>query len=112
LNEEAIDTTTGKVVISVSEKYYRPTEVETLLGDPTKAKKQMGWKTDICFEELIYDMMNHDMQLYGMKLPEKALQELPTGKLTKVFEYPDLMNSKALGAAAPEVSLNSPVNAI
>ena len=50
LNEEAIDTTTGKVVISVSEKYYRPTEVETLLGDPTKAKKQMGWQTDIGYK--------------------------------------------------------------
>ncbi|CAD7949075.1 unnamed protein product [Amoebophrya sp. A25] len=111
--EEGIDTITGKVVVNISEKYYRPTEVETLLGDPTKAKNKMGWKTDICFEELIYDMMNHDFQLYGMKLPESAIMELPSGKLTKVFEYPDLTVKGIAGmTAAPEVSLNSPANGI
>ena len=63
LHEEAVDTVTGKVVIVVSEKYYRPTEVETLLGDPTKAKEKLGWTPQISFAELIYDMMNHDFQM-------------------------------------------------
>merc|ERR1712194_525458 len=112
INEEAIDTTTGKVVVSISEKYYRPTEVETLLGDPAKAKKEMGWVPQISFDELIYDMMNHDFQLYGLTLPKEAMLELPSGKLTKEFTYPDLVNTKLLGSAAPEVSLHSPTNAI
>eukprot|EP00392_Amoebophrya_sp_AT5.2_P012839 g12946.t1 len=113
VQEEAIDTVTGKkVVISISEKYYRPTEVETLLGDPTKAEKKIGWKTEIGFEELIYDMMNHDFQFYNMKLPDTALECLPGGKLTKEFSYPDLENRKSLGNCAPEVSINSPTNAL
>ncbi|CAD7973682.1 unnamed protein product, partial [Amoebophrya sp. A120] len=49
VHEEGVDTVTGKVVIGffLAITYYRPTEVETLLGDPTKAKKKMGWKTEI-----------------------------------------------------------------
>ena len=64
--------------------------METLLGDPTKAMNSLGWKTDIGFEELVYDMMNHDFQFYGMELPENALQYLPSKKLTKKFSYPDI----------------------
>ena len=55
---------TGKVLIEVDPKYFRPTEVETLLGDPSKANKLLGWnssKTSI--EELVKIMMKHDLQL-------------------------------------------------
>jgi len=106
--EEAIDTVTGKVVISISEKYYRPTEVDTLLGDPTKVKEKLGWVPQIGFEELIYDMMNHDFQLYGLNLPEDAKKCLPNGVLTKEFKYPDLEMHKSARCVAPEVSMNSP----
>lgn len=109
IHEEAIDTVTGKVVISVSEKYYRPTEVDTLLGDPSKAMDKMGWKTEIGFDELIYDMLNHDMQMYGLTMPDEAVKFLPGGKLTKEFRYPDL-EARCKGLA-PEVSMNSPTNA-
>jgi len=51
----------------------------------------MGWVPQICFEELIYDMMNHDFQMYGMQLPTAALDFIPGKKLTKEFTYPDLM---------------------
>lgn len=109
LHEEAVDTTTGKVVIVIDAKYYRPTEVETLLGDPTKAKKEIGWKTEISFPELIYDMMNHDFQLYGMTLPKTALELVPGGKLTKEFRYPDIEMARKT-CMAPEVSVYSPQN--
>lgn len=110
IHEEAIDTTTGKVVVVIDEKYYRPTEVETLLGDPTKAMNSLGWKTDIGFEELVYDMMNHDFQFYGMELPENALQYLPSKKLTKKFSYPDIerRQSNPNFANHPEVSVGTP----
>jgi len=95
VSEEGLikDEATGveKVVVVVDPNYYRPTEVETLLGDPTKAKEKMGWVPQICFEELIYDMMNHDFQMYGMQLPPAALDFIPGKKLTKEFTYPDLM---------------------
>ena len=56
LNEIGIDTRTGKTVIEVSENYFRPAEVETLLGDSTKAKEKLGWEPLIDFEHLVQDM--------------------------------------------------------
>eukprot|EP00913_Durusdinium_trenchii_P032226 g30174.t1 len=46
LQEEGVDEKTGHVVVQVSEKYFRPTEVETLLGDPAKARAKLGWTGD------------------------------------------------------------------
>jgi GDPmannose 4,6-dehydratase len=60
LHEIGYDKTTGKELIFISEKYFRPTEVDELLGDSTKAYKQMGWKPEISFDELVEDMVNHD----------------------------------------------------
>ena len=56
LDEIAIDKGTKKTVIAVSDKYFRPTEVESLLGDATKAKKVLGWEPKIKFKELVEDM--------------------------------------------------------
>jgi len=56
IDEVGIDKETGKTVIKVDPKYFRPAEVETLLGDPTKAKKQLGWDPKISFEQLVEDM--------------------------------------------------------
>jgi GDPmannose 4,6-dehydratase len=56
LDEVGIDSLTGKVVVRVDPKYFRPTEVETLLGDPTKAKTVLGWKPSYSFEALVDDM--------------------------------------------------------
>ncbi len=62
-NEKGIDTKTGKVLVEVDPKYYRPTEVEQLLGDPTKAKKLLGWNpTSTAFSELVKIMMRHDLE--------------------------------------------------
>lgn len=67
-NEKGLCKETGVVLIEIDENYYRPAEVETLLGDPTKAKTKLGWnpsKTSI--EELVKIMMKHDLQY--VKLP-------------------------------------------
>lgn len=56
LDEVGIDQFTGKVIIRVDDKYFRPTEVETLLGDATKAKEKLGWKPKISFKQLVEDM--------------------------------------------------------
>ena len=55
-DEIGMDKHTKKTIIAVHPKYYRPAEVETLLGDPTKAKKKLGWEPEISFDELIEDM--------------------------------------------------------
>ena len=59
-DEIAMDKNTKKTIISVHTKYYRPTEVETLLGDPSKAKEQLGWEPEISFRELVEDMCENE----------------------------------------------------
>ena len=62
INEKGIHIATGKVVVAVSEDFYRPTDVVNLWGDPTKAKKELGWNPQTTsFEELVAIMMRHDM---------------------------------------------------
>ena len=62
VNEKGIDTTTGKVLVEVDPKYFRPAEVEQLLGDPTKARTLLGWNpTKTSFPELVRRMMKHDL---------------------------------------------------
>jgi GDPmannose 4,6-dehydratase len=56
LDEVGIDISSGKTIIRCSDKYYRPAEVETLLGDARKAREDLGWEPKISFDELIEDM--------------------------------------------------------
>jgi GDPmannose 4,6-dehydratase len=53
----------GKEVLSVDEKYFRPTEVDLLIGDPTKAKQKLGWECKYNLNDLIKDMMTSDIKL-------------------------------------------------
>ena len=63
VNEKGYNKATGEVLIEVDPKYFRPAEVETLLGDPTKAKTVLGWDpTKTTFPELVKIMMKHDME--------------------------------------------------
>ena len=54
--------TKGDVVIRVDPRYYRPSEVETLLGDPSKAKKELGWEPSISFESMVKEMVRNDLE--------------------------------------------------
>jgi GDPmannose 4,6-dehydratase len=66
--EKGICKETGKTLIEVDPNYYRPAEVESLLGDPTKAKTQLGWNPSrTSIEELVKIMMKHDLEY--VKLP-------------------------------------------
>ena len=62
LEEKGIDKATGRVIVEVSEDFYRPTDVVNLWGDPTKARKELGWNPmKTSFEELLHIMVKHDM---------------------------------------------------
>ena len=50
----------GKIVVDVSERYFRPAEVETLLGDASKARACLGWTPEISFEQLVEDMVRYE----------------------------------------------------
>ncbi|MCF6338710.1 MAG: GDP-mannose 4,6-dehydratase [Gammaproteobacteria bacterium] len=62
-DEKGYDTETGECIVAVDPRYFRPTEVETLLGDPTKAKEKLGWEPKITFEEMVHEMMENDLAL-------------------------------------------------
>ena len=63
VDEKGYDRKTGEAVIEVDPRYFRPAEVETLLGDPTKAKEKLGWNpTKTSFKELVRLMVAHDME--------------------------------------------------
>ena len=75
VNEKGIDVKTGKALVEVDPKYFRPCEVEQLLGDPTKAKTLLGWNpTKTSFPELVRIMVAHDMK-FAKKLYLKAQME-------------------------------------
>ncbi len=62
VEEKGVDAASGRVVVEVDPTYFRPTEVDTLLGDPTKAREKLGWRPRIRFEELISEMVEADLK--------------------------------------------------
>jgi GDPmannose 4,6-dehydratase len=58
--------------VEIDPRYFRPTEVELLLGDPTKAKEKLNWKPSVTFKELVYLMVDADMQALGLTSPNQA----------------------------------------
>lgn len=62
VDEKGYDAETGKCIVAVDARYFRPAEVETLLGDPTKAKEKLGWVPTTTFGELVEEMMREDMR--------------------------------------------------
>ena len=79
VNEKGIDVASGKVLVEVDSKYFRPAEVEQLLGDPTKARTLLGWNpTKTSFPELVKIMVSHDMK-FVKKLHMKELMNREEG---------------------------------
>jgi GDPmannose 4,6-dehydratase len=62
VQEKGYDVASGKCIVAVDPRYFRPTEVETLLGDPTKAREKLGWVPRITFSELVREMMREDLK--------------------------------------------------
>jgi len=69
----------GDVIVKVDPRYFRPAEVETLLGDPSKAKEKLGWEPKITLEEMVHEMMENDINIakrdslvkeHGFKAPD------------------------------------------
>lgn len=63
INEKGIDIASGKTVIDVSPEFFRPAEVDLLLGNPQKAEKALGWKREISFDEMLRLMIENDMEI-------------------------------------------------
>ena len=68
VDEVGIDKATGKVVVKVNPKFFRPAEVELLIGDPAKAEKELGWVRHISFDELVERMVKNDLDLVAKEI--------------------------------------------
>jgi GDPmannose 4,6-dehydratase len=63
VGEKGLDAGSGAVLVEVDPRYFRPTEVETLLGDPTKAREKLGWEAKITLDEMVSEMVREDLKL-------------------------------------------------
>ena len=63
IDEKGYDSETGNLIVTVDPRYFRPTEVEVLLGDSSKARDKLGWQTKTSFKELVYEMMENDIHI-------------------------------------------------
>ena len=79
IEEKGYDIDSGKLIVAVDSRYFRPTEVETLLGDSTKAKEKLGWSPKITLEQMVHEMMENDINIakrdslvkkHGFKAPD------------------------------------------
>jgi GDPmannose 4,6-dehydratase len=61
-DEKGLDQKSGHVLIAVDPRYFRPTEVEALIGDPRKAHNLLGWRHRVSFDELVQDMVKADLE--------------------------------------------------
>jgi GDPmannose 4,6-dehydratase len=62
VDEKGFEKHSGKCIVAVDKRYYRPTEVETLLGDASLAEKVLGWKPKTSFEEMVAEMVAQDLR--------------------------------------------------
>jgi GDPmannose 4,6-dehydratase len=67
VDEQGLDAKTGKVLIEIDPRYFRPAEVELLLGDAAKARQKLGWQPKILFAQLVREMVEADLALYKEK---------------------------------------------
>ena len=74
----------GEVVVRIDPRYFRPTEVETLLGDPSKAREQLGWMPTTTLEELVAEMVAHDRE----EARKEAILRLKGFKVVGSMENP------------------------
>lgn len=73
VNEIGKDKNTGKVLVKVNPEFFRPAEVEVLLGNPAKAEKELGWKREIAFSELVERMVKNDIEIVAKEIKAESL---------------------------------------
>ena len=71
IEEKGVNKENGKVIVQVDPKYFRPTEVEHLIGDPSKAGKELGWEPKVKFEQLVQIMTDADLEILKRKIANR-----------------------------------------
>jgi GDPmannose 4,6-dehydratase len=102
--ERGIDARTGSTLVQVDPRYFRPTEVDLLIGDPTKARERLGWKHSTSFDDLVAEMVEFDIresQLEHRHHDKPRLRAVPTQWKESVDRRPQrdgrVLSSEAAG---------------
>jgi len=74
IDEIGVDKATGKTIVSINPKFFRPAEVEVLLGDPSKAEKTLGWKREISFSQLVERMVKNDLAIVEKEIKVQSIK--------------------------------------
>lgn len=69
VDEKGYDTTSGNCVVAIDPRYFRPTEVDLLIGDPTKAHQKLGWKHETNLDQLVAEMVREDLKVMARNVP-------------------------------------------
>jgi GDPmannose 4,6-dehydratase len=72
VKEKGVDARSGEVLVEVDPRYFRPTEVDLLLGDPAKAHQQLGWRHKTSFEDMIKEMVASDLAIVAREKQRKS----------------------------------------
>jgi GDPmannose 4,6-dehydratase len=78
IDEQGVDAKSGRTVVKIDPRYFRPTEVDTLLGDASKARAGSGWKAEIPFDQLVQEMVESDLEIAGAMRWWRARASRPT----------------------------------
>ena len=70
-SEEGFDAAIGRVMVKVDRRYFRPTEVDALLGDASKARRELGWYPETSFADLVAEMVKSDLETVGAERGRK-----------------------------------------
>ncbi len=74
IDEIGVDKATGKTIVSVNPKFFRPAEVDVLLGDPAKADKVLGWKREVSFSQLVEGMVKNDLAIVEKEIKVQSIK--------------------------------------
>lgn len=75
VDEKGVDTKTGRILVEVDPRYFRPTEVDLLLGDPSKAERILGWKAMTSLDEMVREMVQSDVKVVAREFEHRRLDE-------------------------------------
>jgi len=75
VDERGLDADDGRVLVEVDPRYFRPTEVDLLIGDPAKAREKLGWRHEVKLDELIAEMMREDLKIMARAVPQPDVHQ-------------------------------------
>jgi GDPmannose 4,6-dehydratase len=86
LDEKGLDSSSGRILVEVDSRYFRPTEVDLLVGDPTKAREKLGWQHKVSFDTLVAEMVAADLQLVRQEAGMAPASPVTTSRALRMVQ--------------------------